>query len=66
MNYLCASKNGIEQYDLNNNLVKEFSCKYECIKELKMSDKTLAKALKNYIPYNNCYYKEVGSKLKYL
>jgi hypothetical protein len=31
-----------------------------------MSDKTLAKALKNNIPYNNCYYKEVGSKLKYL
>ena len=59
-------KNGIGQYDLNNNLVNEFSCKYECIKELKMSDKTLAKALKNYIPYNNCYYKEVGSKLNYL
>ena len=59
-------KNGIGQYDLNNNLVKEFSCKYECIKELKMSDKTLAKALKNNIPYNNFYYKEVGSKLNYL
>ena len=59
-------KNGIGQYDLNNNLVNEFSCKYECIKELKMSDKTLAKALKNNIPYNNCYYKEVGSKLNYL
>ena len=56
-------KNGIGQYDLNNNLVKEFSCKYECIKELKISDKTLAKALINNIPYNNFYYKELGSKL---
>jgi hypothetical protein len=26
-------KNGIGQYDLTNNLVKEFSCKYDCIKE---------------------------------
>ena len=56
-------KNGIGQYDLNNNLVKEFSCKYDCIRELKMSDKTLAKSLKNNISYNNCYYKELGEKL---
>jgi len=56
-------KNGIGQYDLNNNLVKEFSCKYDCIRELKMSDKTLTKSLLNNIPYNNYYYKELGSKL---
>ena len=59
-------KNGIGQYELNNNLVKEFSCKYDCIRELKISDKTLAKALTNNVPYNNYYYKELGSKLKYL
>lgn len=59
-------KNGLGQYDINNNLVKEFSCKYDCIKELKMSDKTLAKALKNNIPYNNFYYKELGEKLKFI
>lgn len=56
-------KNGIGQYDMNNNLVKKFACKYDCIRELKMSDKTLAKALKNNIPYNNYYYKELGAKL---
>jgi len=56
-------KNGIGQYDLNNNLIKEFSCKYDCIRILKISDKTLAKALINNIPYNNFYYKELGSKL---
>lgn len=59
-------KNGIGQYDVNNNLVKEFSCKYDCIRELKMSDKTLAKALTNNIPYNNYHYKELGSKVKCL
>jgi len=56
-------KNGIGQYDLNNNLVNEFLCKYECIKQLKMSDKTLAKSLANSIPYNNYYYKELGGRL---
>jgi hypothetical protein len=59
-------KNGIGQYDLQNNLVKEFSCKYDAIRELKISDKTLAKALLNMVPYNNNYYKELGSKLHYL
>jgi prophage antirepressor-like protein len=63
---LLLYKNGIGQYDVNNNLVKEFSCKYDCIRELKMSDKTLAKALTNNIPYNNYYYKELGSKVKCL
>jgi hypothetical protein len=31
-----------------------------------MSDKTLAKALQNNIPYNNYYYKELGSKMSVL
>ena len=59
-------KNGIGQYDLNKNLLCEFSCKYDCIRELKMSDKTLAKALTNNVPYNNNYYKELGSKIKFI
>ena len=56
-------KNGIGQYDLNLVLVREFVCKYDCIRELKISDKTLTKSLLNNIPYNNYYYKELGSKL---
>ena len=56
-------KNGIGQYDENNNLIKEFICKYDCIRELKMSDKTLAKALDKNIQYNGYFYKCIGSKL---
>ncbi len=55
-------KNGIGQYDINNNLIKEFTCKYECIRELSMSDKTLEKALDKNILYNKYYYKSLGSK----
>ena len=56
-------KNGVGQFDSGNNMTNEFSCKYDCIKELKMSDKTLTKCLKNNISYNSFYYKEIGEKL---
>ena len=58
-------KNGIGQYDSENNLVNTFVCKYNCIKSLKMSDKTLAKALDKNIQYNGFYYKSIGNKVKY-
>jgi hypothetical protein len=57
-------KNGVGQYDSSGNLLKEFGCKYDCIRILKMSDKTLAKALDKDIMYNNQYFKIIGSKLK--
>ena len=56
-------KNGVGQFDNENNMTNEFSCKYDCIKELKMSDKTLAKCLKNNVAYNGFHYKELGEKL---
>jgi len=59
-------KNGVGQFDSANNMTNEFSCKYDCIKELKMSDKTLAKCINNNIAYNGFYYKELGEKLKVL
>ena len=59
-------KNGIGQYDTNCNLIKEFICKYHCIKSLSISDKTLKKSLEKNIPYNGFYFKEIGSKLKVL
>jgi phage anti-repressor protein len=58
-------KNGIGQYTPENILVKEFQCKYDCIKSLSMSDKTLAKALDNNVQYNGYYYKSIGSKIQY-
>jgi hypothetical protein len=58
-------KNGIGQYSADNQLIKEFSCKYDCLKQLQMSDKTLAKALDKNILYNNNYFKSIGVKLSY-
>ena len=59
-------KDGVGQFDLKFNLVEEFVCKYDCIRKLKISDKTLAKALDKNIAYNGFYYKMLPSKLKSL
>jgi hypothetical protein len=56
-------KDGVGQYDTANNLVQEFTCKYDVIKKIKVGDKSLAKVLDNNILYNNFYYKTIGSKL---
>lgn len=59
-------KDGVGMFDESNNLVEEYKCKYDCIKELKMSDKTLAKALDKNIMYNEHYFKKIGSKIQWL
>jgi len=59
-------KDGVGQYDAQNNLVREFICKYDCIRTLCMSDKTLAKTLDKSIAYNGFYYKSIGSKMQCL
>lgn len=58
-------KDGIGQYNSSNELIKEFNCKYDCIRQLKMSDKTLAKALDKNVLYNDSYFRSIGSKIQY-
>jgi len=55
-------KDGVGQFDSQQNLVREFACKYDCIRSLAISDKTLAKALDKNIAYNGHYYKRLGEK----
>ena len=61
---ICLYKNGIGQYNSKEELIQEFICKYDCIKKLHISDKTLTKALERNIMYNNNYFKSIGSKLQ--
>lgn len=56
-------KNGLGQYDEKHTLIKEFVCKYDCIRMLKMSDKTLQKAIDGGTQYNGFYYKMLGERL---
>jgi len=55
-------KDGIGQYQ-GNQLIKEYLCKYDCIKSLQMSDKTLRKALELNQPYNGYTFRNLGSKI---
>jgi prophage antirepressor-like protein len=57
-------RNGVGHYDAQGNLVRVHACKYDCIRTLKISDKTLFKALSKNIEYNGFYFKEIGEKLK--
>jgi len=57
-------RNGIHQCNLQNEMVREFECKYDCIKTLLISDKTLTKALTKGVQYNGYIFKEAGSKLR--
>jgi len=59
-------KNGIGQFDAENNLVKEFICKYDCIKTFHISDKTLQKALDKQVPYNGHIFKYLEPKISCL
>jgi hypothetical protein len=43
--------------------MREFVCKYDCIKQLKISDKTLAKTMDKNILYNHHYFRSLGEKL---
>jgi hypothetical protein len=56
-------KNGVGQFDSNKELAQEFTCKYDIIKQLQMSDKTLAKCLDKDITYNGFYYRRLGPKV---
>ena len=64
MREICLYKNGIGQYNSKEELIQEYICKYDCIKKLHISDKTLTKALTRNVMYNNNYFKSIGSKLQ--
>ena len=56
-------KDGIGMYDESGKLVKEYKCKYECIKVEKISDKTLAKAMREDKAYNGHKFRMLPSRL---
>jgi phage anti-repressor protein len=64
MNTPILYKDGVGQFDSQNRIVQEFKCKYDCIKTLKMSDRTLTKALDKNVAYQGFYYKSLGNKLQ--
>lgn len=56
-------KDGVGQFDSQGKMVREFACKYDCIKQMKMSDKSLAKVLDTNHVYNGHCFRRIGSKI---
>lgn len=59
-------KNGIGQYDLDNNLIQEFSNRNNCNKKLNICDRTLNKAIDSGKAYNGFYFKELPERLQFV
>jgi len=60
-------KSGVGEFDKDGNLIKEYVCKFDVIKNVRMSDNTLNKIIDKDLPYsNNYYYKSLGMKLTIL
>jgi len=56
-------KDGVGIYNQHDELLKEYKCKYDCIKTERISDKTLAKSMTQNKAYNGFRYKELPSRL---
>jgi hypothetical protein len=56
-------KDGVGQYNSENKIIKEFTCKYDCMTQLKISQKSMAKALDKDVMYDKCFYKSLREKL---
>ena len=61
--YPVLYRNGVGQYDENENLIHIFLCKYYCCNILGISDKSLTKSIKNNLPYNGHFFREIGDRL---
>ena len=55
-------KDGIGQYNAENKIIRKFTCKYDCMTQLKISQKSMAKMLDKDVMYDKCFYKSLGSK----
>ena len=56
-------KNGVGQFDKDNNLLQEFTSKYNCKTECGIGDKSLSKAIITNTIYNGYYYKYLEEKM---
>ena len=57
-------KNGVGQFDNNNNLIQDFTSKQDCFRKVNISRKLLDDLIKNNTNLNGFVYKYIGKKSK--
>ena len=56
-------KNGFGIFDSSGKMVREYACRYDCIRFEKISDRTIAKAIEKNVPYKDMYFRDLGEKV---
>lgn len=56
-------KQGVGKFDHNGYVLEEFICKDDCVKKIRISQKSLAKVLDKDRTYDGFYFRSIGSKL---
>jgi len=58
-------KNGFGIFDSTGKMVREYACRYDCIRLEKISDRTIAKAIEKNVPYKEMYFRDLGEKVSF-
>ncbi len=56
-------KQGVGRFDKEGRLINEYICKDDCVKRVRISQKSLAKVLDKNITYDGFYFRSLGEKL---
>lgn len=59
-------KNGFGIFDSSGKMIREYACRYDCIRLEKISDRTIAKAIEKNVPYKEMYFRDLGEKVYFL
>ena len=59
-------KNGFGIFDSTGKMVREYACRFDCIRFEKISDRTIAKAIEKNVPYKEMHFRDLGEKAYFL
>lgn len=59
-------RSGFGAFDQEGHLIREYGCRYDCIRIMKISDKTIAKSMEKNVPYNGAFFRNLGEKISFL
>ena len=59
-------RNGFGAFDAASQMIREYGCRYDCIRIMKISDKTIAKSMEKNVPYNGAFFRNLGEKMSFL
>ncbi len=59
-------KNGFGMFDASGKMIREYGCRYDCIRLEKISDKSIMKSIEKNVPYKDTFFRYLGEKLSFI